>query len=74
MTIMQIFESVKIIGGVVIHIGLHYSQTFHCHSKYPLDDIDIMYWDEEVLSIITRNNRIIITTKGESKNENENQK
>ena len=71
---MQIFESVKIRGGVAIHIGLHYSQTFHCNSKYPLDDIDIMYWDEEVLSIITRNNRIIITTKGESKNENENQK
>lgn len=74
MTIMQLFESVKIRGNVVIHRGLHYSQTFHCNSKYPLDDIDIMYWDEEVLSIITRNNEIIITIKGESKNENENQK
>lgn len=72
MTIMQLFESVKIRGCVVIHSGYNNSQTFHCNSKYPLDDIDIMYWDEEILKMIASNNRIIITIKGESKNENEN--
>lgn len=72
MTIMQLFESVKIKGCVVIHSGYNNSQTFHCNSKYPLDDIDIMYWDGEILKMIASNNRIIITIKEEPKNENEN--
>lgn len=63
MTIMQLFESVKIRGCIVIHSGFNYSQTFYCNGKYPLDDIDIIYWDEEILNIIASNNRIIITTK-----------
>ena len=54
MTIMQLFENVKIRGCVVIYSGYNNSQTFHCNSKYPLDDIDIMYWDEEILSITTK--------------------
>lgn len=63
MTIMQLFESVRIEGNVSIHYGIHISPTFYCRSKYTLDDIDIIYWDKEIIKIIARDNKLDIIIK-----------
>lgn len=63
MTIKQLFESVKIKGLVIIHSNYNNSdtQTFHCGNDNPLNAIDSIYWDEEILRIVGGNYRIVIT-------------
>lgn len=59
MTIMKLFESVRIEGHVSIHCGTHISPTFYCRSKYTLDDIDIIYWDKEIIKIVASDDKKI---------------
>ena len=63
MTIMQLFENVKISGCVIIHNGKHISQTFCCCGKHPLDDINIIYRNKEIAKMIIDGNKLIIITK-----------
>ena len=64
MTIMQLFESVRIEGRVSIYCGTHVSPTFYCRSKYPLDDIGIIYWEKEIVKVVVGNdNKLNIIVK-----------
>ena len=63
MIIMQLFESMKIRGNVIICNGKHIYQTFYCCGEYALDDIDIIYRNKEIAKMIIDGNKLIIITK-----------
>ena len=64
MTITQLFENMEVKGCVSIH-NKDIIQTFYCNGRYPLDNINIKYWNgnEEIESIVADDNKLVIIIK-----------